>query len=179
MSNKFFGPTGDDTFENLEYSSQLVDNGLLKDADSSEIEYEVRHGVDLRAATECNVFWSRFSLRLMDYVASLDISTEEKREQCLLIAGEHAHWNWLNKLITYGSQNYEWFFLYAEDKPQAAALVYHPKQSMLGADEIFYIEFIEVAPWNRDIPNCKRKFSGIGGLLIDHITFYAVKKTLV
>ncbi|PWB18367.1 hypothetical protein DCO45_10395 [Comamonas sp. JNW] len=86
---------------------------------------------------------------------------------------EDNHWNWLNKSLSYKTDCYKWFFLVAENYPQAACLVYHPKNSVAGPSNIFYIEYIAAAPWNRENALNERIFKGAGAKLLNHVIIYA------
>jgi hypothetical protein len=76
----------------------------------------------------------------------------------------------------YCSDEYEWFYLLSQGKPQGACVFYHPKESIIDEKDIFYIEYVAVAPWNRDTPVTNRKFKGIGTILIKCALNYAVDK---
>ena len=64
--------------------------------------------------------------------------------------------------------------MFADSKPQGACLIFHPKDSIIDSGDIFYIEFLAVAPWNIDNPRAKREFKGIGSLIIKCILNFAV-----
>ena len=70
---------------------------------------------------------------------------------------------------------FECFFIFSNDKPQGACLIYHPKDSIIDSENIFYIEFVAVAPWNRDNPMVERKFKGIGSAIIVCVLDFAIK----
>ena len=100
----------------------------------------------------------------------------EKSSQKTHIRGlkfEDSHWNWLKKSIAYPKDEYEWFFLFIDKKPQGACLFFHPKESLLGTYEIFYIEYIAVAPWNRNTGIRPREYKGIGSSLLHCACDYA------
>jgi hypothetical protein len=78
----------------------------------------------------------------------------EHKDQELLdiissISNEDDHWRWFDKAIHLKGEEYDWFHLYADEKPQAVCIIYHPKESALEPGNIFYIEYLAVAPWNR------------------------------
>lgn len=83
------------------------------------------------------------------------------------------HWRWLDKALALNSEEYEWFFLTADNSVQAACLIYHPKASRLDGANIFYIDYISSAHWNRDRPGHKKRFSSVGKILIRHTISYA------
>jgi hypothetical protein len=75
--------------------------------------------------------------------------------------------------LAYQGDEYRWFFMIAEGYPQAACLTYHPKPSAIDGKGIFYIEYVAVAPWNRENPMCKRSFKGVGKVMVNEINTYA------
>lgn len=60
--------------------------------------------------------------------------------------------------------------------PQGACVFFHPKDSIIDSENIFYIEYVAVAPWNRKTPVTKREFKGVGTILITCALNYAVNE---
>jgi hypothetical protein len=69
---------------------------------------------------------------------------------------EDIHWDWFGKAVDYSTDEFEWFHLYADDKPQAACLIYHPEASALEPGDIFYVKFVAVASCAHSIRQGKR-----------------------
>lgn len=85
------------------------------------------------------------------------------------------HWDWLNKAFALNTGEYHWFFLTAQERVQAACVIYHPKESRLDGNQIFYIDYVASAYWNRDRPRYKKQFGGVSRILIAHATHFAMK----
>lgn len=88
------------------------------------------------------------------------------------IHNEDSHWKWFNKSALLKSNEYKWFFFRIDEKIQAACLIYHPRKAILSSHDIFYVEFIAVAPWNRDNPMEKKIYSRVGTLLLTNVMSY-------
>lgn len=88
---------------------------------------------------------------------------------------EDIHWNWQRKALTYHTSEYNWFFLKTADSVQGVCLTYHPKDSVLQDSNIFYIEYIASAPWNRNSAFHEKIYSGIGIQMIKLIQMYFKK----
>jgi hypothetical protein len=54
-------------------------------------------------------------------------------------------------------------------------VIYHPKKSVLAPGDIFYVEYVAVAPWNRSCKIRDRQFRGAGTALISAALRFAVK----
>ncbi|WP_458048826.1 hypothetical protein [Paraburkholderia strydomiana] len=150
----------------------VVKAGVIQRDDGGEVPFEVQAGWDLGKAHWCDKNWGIFNLSLMKFIKTNYV--EEKRKEVLeSIQIDDSHWEWLKKAIHYRTSEYAWLFLMADDVPQGACLIYHPKQSELESGEIFYIEYIASAPWNRENPMSPRRYRGIGSLLIKAAMAYA------
>ena len=62
-----------------------------------------------------------------------------------------------------------------KDVVQGICMIYHPKPSKLEEGDIFYVEYVSVAPWNRDSKIHERTFKGIGSILLKCALDYAIK----
>ncbi|MDC5522267.1 hypothetical protein ACT43R_02950 [Acinetobacter baumannii] len=147
--------------------------GLLLDKNSRQIEYQIFVGWDFLKANQCDQQWGVFNTDLLQFIQDQNYSAEQLQEIDSYIQLSDAHWDWLKKSCILKSDEYKWFYLYADGKPQAVCLIYHPKTSVISGSNIFYIEYIAVAPWNRKNPMAQREFSGLGNLLIRFVTAYA------
>ncbi len=160
----------------LELSSSVnnIESGSLLNNKGKSIEYQINHGWDVISAKKCDLEWNSFNIKLFQYIEEQNY-TEEKLEDVLAgIQVQDSHWNWFDKSIRYTVKGYEWFYMFTTGKPQAACLIYHPKDSIIDSENIFYIEYVAVAPWNRVNPMVKREFTGLGSLMIGCILNYAV-----
>ncbi|EPN4987719.1 GNAT family N-acetyltransferase [Vibrio alginolyticus] len=145
--------------------------GSIEDSNGKTHSYEIVHGWDFGLASLCDKEWGAFNLQILDYIYNAAPCDQQNLLENSLL--EDAHWNWLQKHQRYHDDQYDWFFFMVDDIPQAACLVYHPKQSAVGDEPIFYIEFLAVAPWNRPNHIANQKFKGIGSILLKNVIEFA------
>jgi hypothetical protein len=86
---------------------------------------------------------------------------------------EDFHWDWLDKAAHCNTDEYRWFFLVANETVQAVCIIYHPEQSRFDAENIFYVDYLATAFWNRGRPNYVRQFSRLATTLLAHSIRYA------
>ncbi len=153
-------------------SHSVISQGKLSGR-GGEVEYTIHLGWDLVLARLCDRTWGTFNVSLMRHIRKLEASGVDIGPILANAQIEDHHWRWLNKTFAYRDDCYKWFFLVAENYPQAACLVYHPKNSVLGAGDIFYVEYIAAAPWNRENVLAERVFKGVGPKLLDRVITYA------
>ncbi|MFM4851168.1 GNAT family N-acetyltransferase [Aeromonas caviae] len=153
--------------------TKAASHGYIKNSNNDNVKYEIFVGWDLAMANQCDKMWGYFNTELIQFIVDKSYSEEELRTIESYIQLSDSHWNWLTKSCVYKSEEYKWFYLYAEDKPQAACLIYHPKESVLHDGKIFYIEYIAVAPWNRKNPMRDRDLIGLGKVMIQFAMRYA------
>ncbi|WP_186044437.1 GNAT family N-acetyltransferase [Burkholderia gladioli] len=154
----------------------VVRAGEVPRHDGICVPFEIQAGWDLGKAHWCDKNWGVFNLSLLKFIKDKDYSDEERAEVLESIQIDDSHWEWLKKAIAYRTDEYVWLFLIADDVPQGACLIYHPKKSEIETGDIFYIEYIASAPWNRKNPMSPRRFSGVGSLLIKAAMEYATKE---
>lgn len=143
-----------------------IETAELTRSDGSKVPCSIVHGWNLRASLECDSMWKKASLELLHLIMEQNYNETELVEVVSSISMEDDHWQWFDKAMVLSSEGYEWFHLYAENKPQAACVIYHPKKSALAAGDIFYVEFVAVAPWNRSCKLRAREFRPVGKLLL-------------
>ena len=85
-------------------------------------------------------------------------------------------WSWSRKAMHCKPPRYEWFFLIADGATQGIAIIYHPEPSQLASDNIFYVDYLATAFWNRNQPNRQKRFSKVGSILLAHSIDYAMTK---
>lgn len=151
-----------------------IETGELTKTDGSKVACSVVHGWNPKASLECDATWKRASFELLRYIMAQNYSDEELIEVVSSISMEDDHWRWFDKAMALTSKEYEWFHLYAENKPQAACVIYHPKESALAPGNIFYVEFVAVAPWNRSCKIREREFRPVGKILLRAALRFAV-----
>jgi hypothetical protein len=157
-------------------SLQEVEHGELTHISRSKVHFSIVHGWDAKASLQCDAMWKGAWLELLEQIEQSEPDEARRAEILESISMEDAHWRWFDKAIAFSSDEYEWFHLHADAKPQAACLIYHPKPSALEAGDIFYVEFVAVAPWNRTCKIRPREFGGLGEIILRAAQRFAVKQ---
>ena len=153
----------------------IISNGKLISNESDQaVDCELHKGLDIVKARLCDITWGTFNVALMQFIDQQKYTTEEHNKVLNQIQIDDGHWSWFKKSILLRSDEYVWFFLMAEKYPQGVCLIYHPKPSAFDLGDIFYIEFLAVAPWNRKNPMRPKKFKGVGTMLIHSAITYAI-----
>ncbi|EHR1165337.1 TPA: GNAT family N-acetyltransferase [Vibrio parahaemolyticus] len=151
----------------------VIEKGILNDDSNNDIDYTVTFGWDLFSANNCDKSWKIYRFELAEYIEK-NFKEEDRPAIFSQMQVEDYHWEWLSKSIVYQSDEYKWFYLKTEDNVEAACLAYHPKKSAVDSEDIFYIEFIAVAPWNRENPMSAKKLKGVGSTLLRATIKYLV-----
>jgi len=159
----------------LPIQSNVIKTEILKARDGRDVECELHYGWDVAKCYAIDSEWGPFNVRLMGWVESQNFDNERLNEVLDNIQMDDGHWEWFVKACAHIANEFHWFFVMAENKQQAACLIYHPKQSPIDGVEIFYIEYIAVAPWNRENPMEERIFAGLGSWLVKSIIEYVTK----
>lgn len=159
----------------LESNSEVIAKGELHHSSGQATEYSIYHGWDIASSLECDQLWGKSNIELFEYIEKQEYSEEELDKVLASIQTEDHHWNWFKKSIGTIAEEYEWFYLYADNKPQAACVIYHPKDSALDESKIFYVEFLAVAPWNRDCLVRKREYLNVGSIVLFAALKYSVE----
>ncbi|WP_031437912.1 GNAT family N-acetyltransferase [Methylobacter tundripaludum] len=154
-------------------NKDVVKNGVLLATDGSNVNYQLHHGWDIAKAYACDKSWGIFNIELMRFIKSQNHDTGSLTQVLAKIQMDDSHWSWFDKSRGLKTTEYDWFFLMTEQSPQGACLIYHPKASALDKGDIFYIEYVAVAPWNRGNPMRDQVFKGVGSILIKHAVNYA------
>lgn len=152
----------------------VIDQGDLPLTSGDLKQYKVFHGWDFVSSLECDEIWGRSNIELFEFIEKQNFDDEKLEEVLSSIQKEDHHWNWFKKSIATRGDEYEWFYLYVDDEPQAACLIYHPRDSALQKSKIFYVEFLAVAPWNRSCLVRERKYLGVGSVLLKTVLNFAV-----
>lgn len=144
----------------------IIKRGKIKSTEGEEKDYYIISGDNPILSHIINKEWSTFEYSQFEIINNLNLSKEEEKEILETLKFEDSHWDWLKKSLVCNSKNHEWYYFMVDDIPQGACLLFYPKKSYLESGEIFYIEFIAVAPWNRDTKMYSKKFKGVGTELI-------------
>jgi hypothetical protein len=147
---------------------------LQSGSSGAGVDATLHVGWDIAKAWACDTTWGAYNMQLLNFIVQQGY-TPAKRDQVLQnVQLDDAHWRWFDKSTFYLSTEYVWLFLMAEQNPQGACLLFHPKAPALGAGNIFYIEYVAVAPWNRKNPMAPKALRGVGSALIKGAAGYAV-----
>ena len=154
-------------------NEDVVKDGVLLTHDGNCVDYQLHHGWDIAKAHICDKDWGKFNVELLRFIKNMNYDNESLSLVFEKLQMEDSHWKWFNKSVHYKTTEFDWFFLMANGFPQGVCLIYHPKPSALEKGDIFYIEYVAVAPWNRDNPMQARIFKGVGSILIKYAVNYA------
>jgi hypothetical protein len=157
-------------------SLQEIEKGELIHVSEQNMPYRINHGWDLKASLECDTTWKQGWLTLLRQIEQAEPDTVRQEEILASISIEDIHWSWFDKAVAWSADEYEWFHLYADGKPQAACLIYHPEKSAIEPGDIFYVKFVAVAPWNRKCEFRAREFKGLGEIILRAAQRFAVKE---
>ncbi|PZQ76820.1 MAG: N-acetyltransferase [Variovorax paradoxus] len=140
---------------------------------AGEVPCDIHLGWDLQISRLCDRTWGAFNNTLMRHIRKLEVSGTDIAPILAAAQLEDHHWKWLDKALHYKGDAYKWFFLVAEKYPQAACMIYHPRASVASEGNVFYIEYLAVAPWNRENALSERVFKGVGPKLLSYVVNYA------
>lgn len=151
----------------------IIKKGLFTKQDGSSVAYDIYCGWDFSLARACDREWGLYNIKLMQFIEEQEYDSQTLTNVLDQVQLDDSHWDWLGKSIAYHTNEYVWFFVVADGKPQGACLIYHPQKSATCANNIFYVEYVAVAPWNRKNPISERVFFGIGSILIKTAIMHA------
>jgi len=154
---------------------ELLDSFSLTLVSSNTVETAEIHRLQspnekLAIACKTQEEWSQFRTQILNnniipYLDALDESSALLLIQNHL--GEDHHWDWQNKALqTYCNSSYDWFVLNTPHGIQGLLLTYHPTHSDVESGNVFYIDFLASAPWNRETPSNQPRLRGVGSGLV-------------
>jgi len=139
--------------------------------------YEIQVGLAPKYVLKLNTDWEAEKTKILQemFAAYPDIADDNALfiQQVLAYGLADLGWRWLDKALCLNSTEYHWFFLTADEKIQSVCIIYHPKQSRMDGDKIFYIDYLASAYWNRDRPGHVKKFGNVGKILISYASYFA------
>lgn len=153
----------------------IVSEGFLVSTSGKSSEYSIYEGWNLQCSRQCDQEWANDTINLLGSISQAGYDEDTLDNIINSIQSEDDHWVWVNKSLHCASDQYRWFYLYCEGRPQGVCLIFQPKESSLIRGDIFYIEFIAVAPWNRSNMHRERQYKGVGSILIRAALKYAVE----
>lgn len=154
----------------------VIGNGTLRSSCGEDKDYTIFTGWNIKSASECQNLWEAHNLELFKFIEEQEFCDEELASTLESIQTEDAHWDWVGKSCRFKGDEYRWFYLYADDKPQGACLIYQPKSSALTKLNIFYVEFLAVAPWNRTCNVRQRDYFEVGSIILKAVLKFATKE---
>lgn len=152
-----------------------VVSGFRTSTEGKSVSFQLLHGWDFSLASKCDTEWTAKNIEILTSVQQSAKDEADLMDKVSSLHMEDAHWRWTAKAIHHNSQEYNWFFYQAENAVQGACLIYHPKDSVIDGQGIFYIEYVAVAPWNRPNPLSTARFKGVGSELIKYASNYATE----
>lgn len=159
------------------FSVSPISIGELEDEHGIFREYALYEGWDLVRANQCDKQWGKFNFDLIEFIDKKEYSEAELADINTYIQLDDRHWEWLIKSCQWRTEEYKWFFLYIDNNPQAACVVYHPKTSAAEVERnIYYVEYLAAAPWNRKNPMHPQLFKGVGKVTLKHVQEYCSKE---
>ena len=143
----------------------LISSGSMADENGNSHNYNILEGVDLVKTLDIQKKWIyEFAMRFINLQTdNPGISDFDLMQKYNL---QDSHWNWVGKAMQLNNPDYLWFSLESNGQVEAIIVVYHPQKSRIISDDIYYIDYLAVAPWNRVVGNASRKFKGLGPTLI-------------
>lgn len=118
---------------------------------SEELGVTFFEGLDFKKCIEFNNRWSSALGKLIDHLFTENsVKTREEAINCLIENGfQDFHWNWQSKAMLYAESNYMWFTAEDDQEVEGVIIANHPVTALEDQTQIFYIEYLCVAPWNR------------------------------
>jgi len=143
-----------------------------------DIPYTISDGIDLRTTASLDMDWGEEKAKVFgQLIAENPDAVNDPAKWGELFNSYQLsdfHWAWSQKARYYNSAEYFWFYLNADGKVQAACIIKHPKESRLDSNNIFYVDYLAVAYWNRRRSGYVRRFDGVGTTLLMHAINYSI-----
>jgi hypothetical protein len=158
----------------------MSNNFITCNHTNSKVPYNIKIGIDPQLIILIEKEWGDAKSKIFqellhnhpDISNDNDLFIEKIKEYGLT----DFHWRWFDKALQLNTNEYEWFFIIANGSVQAVCLIYHPKASRIDGADIFYIDYISSAYWNRSRPGYIKKYSSPGKILIRYTIDHAINK---
>ena len=155
---------------------EIISKGIISKENGENVPFIIELGLSKSSILECNK-WKDF---VTEIIMPFVINGTDKRDYKELLQSdimlEDSHWNWIYKAFKYNNADNNWFFLKTSDGIQGVCITYHPKESFLQNVDIFYIEYLSCAPWNRNSTLHTRKYKGIGTEILKQVQYFFIAK---
>lgn len=153
-------------------SANVIKQGALISHNGTQCPFELHYGWDIVRSRACDREWGSYNIALMQYIKAQNYDDATLAKVLGDIQIDDSHWRWFNKAIFHRADGYHWFFLVADNHQQGACLVYQPKKAAVEDVDLFYIEYLAAAPWNRGNPMEEKRYQKVGTLIIKSIVEY-------
>jgi hypothetical protein len=151
---------------------KIINTGIIDNTDGESVPYIIELGLSKSSIFECNRWKDFITNIIIQFVIKNPDLKDYKTELQKDIMLEDYHWDWSKKAFVYNTIGYDWFFLKTDDGVQGVCLTFHPKESVFQRVDIFYIQYLSSAPWNRKSSLHKRQYRGIGNEILKQVQFY-------
>jgi hypothetical protein len=145
----------------------------------TQVAYDVHYGYDVQYVMDMDEKWNQEKVKIVREILQKYPECQGNQDELYKRVAEcnmqDFGWNWMDKALACRGKEYHWFFLLANERVQAACIIYHPTSSRIGADNIFYVDYLAAAFWNRKRPGYIRQFDGLGTILLAHSIKYATE----
>ncbi|PHR71498.1 MAG: hypothetical protein COA66_09190 [Arcobacter sp.] len=153
---------------------RIISTGKIKNLHTNNLDdFSISIGLDYQLTYTFENEWKDVTNKIVGQILKDSNGDNDKISKGLndnLI--QDAGWNWFRKTQHCNSSAYEWFYLTIDNKVEACCILYHPKNSVIDTKSISYIDYLAVAPWNRDTIIGKRKYSSLGLRLLSKCCDY-------
>ena len=159
-------------YSNYYSPPKVINHGSIQKVSGESVPYTIELGLSKSSINECNG-WKDFTTEFIIAFVEKNpdvINYKEKLQGNIML--EDYHWDYFKKALFYNDIRYNWFFLKTPDGIQSVCLTFHPKKSVLQNVNIFYIQYLSSAPWNRKSSFYEQKYKGAGKEILKQIQFY-------
>jgi hypothetical protein len=143
---------------------EIIGTGIIQNLHTNSLDnYSIIKGMDYAFIYKFESEWKNITNSILDIIINDAKGDNTKIKEGLdnnLI--QDGGWNWFNKISFCNSDDYKWFYLTINNNVEACCIIYHPKNSKIDSKNISYIDYLAVAPWNRDTIIGKRKYASLG-----------------
>lgn len=156
----------------------MAEPTLLCRHTGQKITYQIHQGLVPTYVLQLQEQWeaekTRIVRQLLADVPAAAVDQDLLCEQLPIYGLSDIGWRWLDKAMVLNTDEYHWFFLSAQGRIQATCVIYHPKESRMDGERIFYVDYVASAYWNRDRPNYQKQFGSVSRILIAHAAHFAI-----
>lgn len=157
--------------------SEITSEFYLTNQNTDEDEkVEIHHGLSDLDNLYADKAWTQANANILGEILKLVEAGGDIESLLSEVDIEDKHWEWVRKGLALNTGEYEWFYAKVHDSVEGICVIFHPQPSQFDQKDIFYVDYIAIAPWNRKNPIYTQKFRGIGSILIKESLRYSVEK---